>query len=191
MIESKKFDPKKLEKLNDPERIKYLNPDLIWDAINSQSAEVIVDIGTGTGFFASLFSKKMRQGKVYACDNNQVMIDWMNKNLVNNPEVPIIPVKSEEDKIPLSDGIADIVFLINVYHELNNPERIINEAYRLLKDSGKLVVIDWKAEQAEIGPPVNHRVPEDKVIKQFENTAFLNIETHNKLTFHYFITACK
>jgi hypothetical protein len=49
-MESKKFDPKKREKLNDPGRHTCPNPDLIWQALELSSPEILVDFGAGTGF---------------------------------------------------------------------------------------------------------------------------------------------
>lgn len=139
MSESKKFDCSKLEKLNNPERVKILNPDLIWEKLNLSNPRILVDIGAGTGFFASFFCKKIEQGKLYACDTADIMIGWMQDNLSSDNNCEIIPTKSSENAIPLPDGVADLVYLINVYHELEEPDKIITEANRLLKNRGKLI----------------------------------------------------
>ena len=53
-----KFDVKKLEKLNNPKRLESLNLDLLIKELNLPSNSTLVDIGTGTGFFAESYFKK-------------------------------------------------------------------------------------------------------------------------------------
>jgi tRNA A58 N-methylase Trm61 len=50
-----RFDPKKLEKLNNPERLKIVPPQYIWKMLNLKNVRTIVDIGAGTGFFSIPF----------------------------------------------------------------------------------------------------------------------------------------
>ena len=85
-----KFDPKKLAKLNNPERFKTLDPDVIWDAFNLQKPKVLIDIGAGTGFFTKEFSKKLTDGKIYACDSSDVMIKWMQENITDKNIIPLL-----------------------------------------------------------------------------------------------------
>lgn len=188
MPESIKFDPKKLAKLNNPERLKYINPDLIWETMELQNPEILVDIGAGTGFFASVFSKKISNGKIYACDSSEIMITWMQENLKDSK---IIPVLSSENKIPLHDGIADFVYMINLHHELVEPDKILEEAYRLLKNKGKIAVIDWKKEETPMGPPLEIRAVESEVVKALEFCGFKNIKSEAGLKYNFFIIAQK
>lgn len=81
MNDSKKFDPAKLARLNDPKRLEYLNIDVIWGKALLANPKVLIDIGAGTAFFALHFSKKIKNGKVYACDISEKMLVWMNDNL--------------------------------------------------------------------------------------------------------------
>ena len=157
-----KFDPKKLVKLNNPERLKYLNPDFILQNFNIGESPTLIDIGAGTGFFAKVFSELINEGKIYACDTSEIMINWMQEN-IQDPK--IIPVLNSENKIPLPDEIADIVYMINLYHELYEPSKILAESYRLLKNGGKIAVIDWRKEKTPDGPPIDIRVDESEVIK--------------------------
>ena len=128
MTDSRKFDPKKLAKLNDPKRLEYLNPDVIWGKAELGNPKVLIDIGAGTGFFALLFSNTIKNGKVYACDISEKMLVWMNDNLPTESKNILIPVKMEENSVPLPDGIADLVYMINLHHELEEPLKMLKES---------------------------------------------------------------
>jgi ubiquinone/menaquinone biosynthesis C-methylase UbiE len=186
-MDSKKFDPKKLAKLNEPKRIEYLNPDLIWKTVNFINPNTVVDIGAGTGFFAVLFSRKMTHGKVYACDISDIMIKWMEDNLPKEARDSIIPIKMEENSVPLPDGIADLVYMINLHHELEEPIKIIAEAHRLLRKGGKLMIIDWKKEVTPEGPPLSIRVTEGTIGFQMSKGGFSNITYYIFLPYHNFM----
>jgi len=142
-MDEKKFDPKKLQKLNDPDRLLDIPPEYIWNKLNLKNPDILVDIGAGTGFFSISFVGYTMNGKVFACDLSYIMIEWMKDNVC--PKYPnIIPLKMEERAVPLEDGLADLVYMINLHHELEAPDKILKESYRLLKKNGKIFVVDWK-----------------------------------------------
>jgi ubiquinone/menaquinone biosynthesis C-methylase UbiE len=190
-MESRKFDPKKLEVLNDPKRLEILNPDLIWETIGIANPRVLVDIGAGTGFFAVPFSRKLNGGKVYACDVSDIMLGWMEENLPQETRDTVIPLKMEECSVPLSDCIADLVYMINLHHELEEPEKVVREAFRLLKRGGKLMIIDWKKEEMREGPPLSIRVTEGTIKEHMLRAGFVGIKTHDVLRLHNFVVGQK
>lgn len=188
MTDSIKFDPKKLAKLNNPERLKTLNPDLIWKALDLQNPEVLIDIGAGTGFFTKEFAKKLPEGKIFACDSEDVLIQWMQENITDEN---IIPLLCSETFVELEDNIADLVYMINVHHELSDPESSLKTAYRLLKKGGKIAIIDWKQEEMNDGPPMEIRIPDKVIRNQLFEAGFKNIENHNILPLHSYSTGQK
>ncbi len=190
-MEEKKFDPAKLHKLNDPKRLEYLNPGLIWETLSLSDPHVLVDIGAGTGFFAAPFARLMAGGRVYACDISDIMIAWMKDNVLPGTGDAVVPVKMEESRVPLPDGIADLVYMINLHHELEEPEKVIAEAYRMLKKGGILAIIDWKKEETPEGPPLSIRVAEKEIDEQMSKGGFSDITAHGVLEFHNFITGRK
>jgi len=183
----KKFDPKKLAKLNDPKRLEYLNPDVIWDKAVFNQPQVLIDIGAGTGIFAIHFSKKITGGKVYACDISQEMITWMNDNLPAEQKGIVIPVKMEENLVPLPENVADLVYMINLHHELEEPLKLLEESCRLLKKGGKLMTIDWKKEETPEGPPLEIRVTEETIESHMHDAGFNEITKYAALPYHYFL----
>ena len=183
----KKFDPKKLAKLNDPGRLDYLNPEIIWEKVALKNPALLIDIGAGTGFFALLFCRKMNKGKVYACDISDELLAWMKDNLPAKSKGFVIPVKMEESCVPLPDGKADLVYMINLHHELEDPLRILAESRRLLKEGGKLLIIDWKKEETPEGPPLEIRVAEETIEGQMLASGFASIKKHAVLPYHNFL----
>lgn len=180
----KKFDPKKIDKLNNPQRLKTQNPDVIWNILELTEVHTMVDIGAGTGFFAMPFADKAKKATLYACDTSEVMIDWMLENLPEDYKDRIIPLQSSENSIPLEHELADLVYMINLHHELDDPAAMLNESSRILKPGGRLLVIDWKVVETPGGPPLEIRIPSETIMKQFEEAGFANIKSHEALQHH-------
>jgi ubiquinone/menaquinone biosynthesis C-methylase UbiE len=151
----------------------------------------LIDIGAGTGFFALLFSEKMKKGKVYACDISDEMLLWMEDNLPSESKGRVIPVKMEESSVSLPDDMADLVYMINLHHELKEPLRIIEESRRLLKKGGKLLIIDWKKEQTPEGPPMEIRVTEETIDSQMLKAGFRDVIKYAVLPYHYLLVGEK
>ncbi len=186
----KKFDPKKLDKLNNPDRLMDLPPEFIWSRIDITDPDVLVDIGAGTGFFALRFLNFTDKGKIFACDISDTMIQWMNDNLCRENH-SIIPLKMSESSVPLEDGIADLVYMINLHHELEQPEGILKESFRLLKENGKIFIADWKKQDMDQGPPLKLRYLPEQVKAQLIGAGFKNVMIYTELPKHFLLVASK
>lgn len=187
-MDEKKFDPKKLQKLNNPQRLIDISPAFIWDTLKIVNPTVFVEIGAGTGFFSVPFLQYLQHGKIYACDISDIMIDWMKKNVcIAHPE--IIPVKMEENAVPLEAGIADLVYMINLHHELDDPKKILQETQRLLKPNGTIFIVDWKKEDMPEGPPTHIRCSSVQVKDELEGAHFKNVRTFDDMAKHFLVIA--
>ena len=189
-MNDKKFDPKKLRKLNDPQRLTDIPPDYIRRKLNIQKPNRLVEIGAGTGFFSIAFLQLFQPSILYACDLSDVMIDWMTENV--SPKYPnILPVKTKEDSVPLQDEIADLVFMINLHHELEDPSKTIREAFRLLKPGGEIFIVDWKKEDMAEGPPEEIRCVPEEVKDQLTESGFSSVSIFNELPKHFLVVGEK
>src|SRR5574341_1080012 len=191
MKESRKFDPRSIDKLNNPERFQRENPDLIWKELALSGPRVLVDIGAGTGFFAAPFARKLASGTVYAGDVQDEMLTWMKEHLPSDIRYGVVPMKMEESRVPLQGGIADLVYMVNLHHELDDRMAVLKEASRLLKPGGTVMVMDWKKEETPAGPPVEIRVTEEELIEDVKKAGFKEIKKHPVLPYHNFITGKK
>jgi ubiquinone/menaquinone biosynthesis C-methylase UbiE len=187
-MDEKRFNPQKLHKLNNPERLSDIPPDYIWNKLNLKDPTVLVDIGAGTGFFSIPFAAFTKHGTVFACDISDIMVEWMQTNICGKHPT-IIPLKMEDCEVPLKDGVADVVYMINLHHELDEPEDMLKESFRLLKANGKIFIVDWKNEEMEQGPPTHIRCLQEDVKKQLVRTGFNNAAIYNEMVKHFLVVA--
>jgi SAM-dependent methyltransferase len=188
-----KFDPAKLERLNDPARFETLPPEVFWRVLGlGDRSCALVEVGAGTGLFATAFAALAPDAVIYAADTSDQMLQWM---AANRPEVAsgrIVPVKATETRVPLEDGIADAVYMINLHHELAQPAESYAEARRLLTTGGRLLVVDWAPRETPKGPPLAVRATPETLVRMLAGAGFTDIVADTTtLPWHTMVTATR
>jgi len=184
-----KFPVENWEVLLSEERREFQNEDKFIKISKPKEYEIWADIGCGPGFFTIPIAKKVK--KVFAVDLEERMLDICRKRAKQENLENIEFLKSEESKILLNGSSIDVILLANVYHELHYPEKFLNELKRILKKKGKVIVIDWYPVTSPAGPPLEERIPEDKVLHNFEKEGFILLEKHDVYPYHYFLIFAK
>ncbi|WP_457575986.1 class I SAM-dependent methyltransferase [Desulfomarina sp.] len=190
MASAKKFDPAKRKKLNNPERLRWIPPHLVWELVNSGDGSLYLDIGAGTGYLTREIAKYAGPAaKIFALDIEPVMISEMEKNL---PKDSIVrPALMDRDELSFADGSVDGIWLIALYHELTPPDPLLAEIRRVIRPGCKLVIIDWEKDSkaCEQGPPLDHRVSASTVIGQLKSAGFLDVmEIDGGFQHHFAVT---
>jgi len=189
-MQQKKFNPEHLNKLNDPKRLIEIPPAYIWQKVGLTQPEVMVDIGAGTAFFSVAFLALAEKSRIYAIDESDVLLAWVRENVC--PRHPgIIPQKAENNTILLPDETADLTYMINLHHELDDPEAMLRESYRITKRAGRLFIVDWKKEETTSGPPLTIRYRPEEIKAQLETAGFGNVKVFNDLPKQFLIIADK
>ena len=187
-----KFDLAKLERLNDPGRFETLIPDAMWEALGRpDGVRVIVEIGAGTGLFASEFAARAPESTVYAADLEPAMVAWISENRPEAASGRIVPLLAEESRVPLEDGIADVVVMINLHHELAEPAASYRDAVRLLSPGGRLLAVDWAARDTPKGPPMNVRISAEEATAFLESAGLTDVRIHESLPWHWMVTGAR
>lgn len=186
----KTFDPSKRKKLNNPERLKWIPPDILWKFISYYNPKEIIDIGAGTGYFTNEISRYTPQSIIHALDIEPLMIEEM-KNSLSNKNIK--PQLITNDKYAFSDNSIDLVWIINVYHEFTHPLVILKKIHQVLKPGGKILIVDWAKlpNSIEHGPPPAHRIRMEEVIENITTLKYININYTREFTYHYAIVAQK
>ncbi len=107
----------------------------------------VVDLGTGTGSVLELFAAQAKH--LYGIDSSRDMLAIarasMEKRGLKNAELR----QSDVYALPLADASADLVTIHQVLHFLDEPQKALFEARRILKPDGKLLVVDFAPHDLE------------------------------------------
>ena len=180
-----KFDPANAEVLDSPDRRRFIDPDSILDRIGLRKEAVFIDLGCGTGYFS--IPASLRVKKVYALDVQQEMLDILNGKIKEQEIASIETILSGESSIPLPDGCADMLFMANVFHELEDRGSILEEGKRILSRAGRLVIVDWKRIEMDFGPPAGERFTAEEVISICKEAGFKILERSDAGPYNYLL----
>jgi ubiquinone/menaquinone biosynthesis C-methylase UbiE len=186
-----KFDISKLERLNDTGRFESLPPEVMWRALGNPSPKMIVDVGAGTGLFACRFADLAPDAEVYAVDTEPTMVRWMLEHRPLHLCDRLHPLLGRETAIPVGSGEADVAVMINLHHELVDPQSTYREVLRVLRIGGQLLVADWAPGDEQGGPPQSVRASAESIAGMLSSVGFEPVTSHSDLPRHSLLTACK
>ncbi len=153
---AEKFDPGNAHKLEDPQRLVELPPAVVIDLLQLDGAETVVDYGAGTGMYTIPLARALPHGRVVAVDAYAELLQRLEAKLDDELRARVQVVHTEADRVPLADGGADRVLLINVLHHIHDEPPALSEVQRLLRPGGRLVSIDFGHMERPVGPPKDH-----------------------------------
>ena len=148
------------------------NTSLLLKNLAVKPGMVVADIGAGSGYHSSLLSKMVGTGKVFAVDVEPEMIAYLNARIKQEKLSRIVPVLSTEQKVSLPENTIDMMLLVDVYHEFSFPYEMALSMRAALKPGGKLVLVEFRAEDPTVPIKNIHKMSEAQAIKEFKAAGF-------------------
>lgn len=177
---------------DDPERKQWQDPEQILSAIGLSAGMVFVDVGCGEGYFALPAARRVGpEGKVFAADINADAVAGLRRQASAEGLVNLSAEANAAEETVFCEGCADIVFFGIDLHDFADPDKVIRNAARMLKPSGKLVDLDWKDEPMAMGPLREKRFSREKAGKMIEAAGFRIGSMQEAGPYHYLIIAGK
>ncbi len=180
------------DKLDDPERLAWLPPSEVLDRLAPQPGFFIADIGAGTGYFAiPLAGAVGPNGQVFAVDFQPAMLARIRAKLdAAGSPLNIKLVEGSADRTSLPDATCDLAFFANIWHEVDDPAKVLQEAHRILKPEGRLAILDWRSDRSSPpGPPDGHRLAAAHVAASLSENGWKVDSIHDVGQYSYLIQA--
>src|SRR3990167_6611538 len=116
----------------------------------------VADFGSGSGAYTLAIAESLaNSGHVYAIDVQRDLLrktkNEATKRGFKNVEV-IWGDLEYAGATKIADGVLDMVLVSNLLFQINNKDAVMREAWRILKQAGKLVIIDWSDSFRGMGP---------------------------------------
>lgn len=122
-------------------------PGRSWEAIGHLAlrlvpAITVADLGAGEGLISQLLAR--RAERVWCIDNSPRMVEVGTELARKNGLANLAYKLGDIEQVPLADRSVDLAILSQALHHASHPQVAVNEAFRILKPGGQLLVLDLK-----------------------------------------------
>jgi len=156
------MEVEKIKKMENEARVAELNPRGTLIRAGFKEGMNLCDIGAGTGLF-SFPAAEISKNDIYALEVSEQMIGLLSERMAERNIKNLIIKKVDSDMLPLDDNCCDMAIMVTVLHELDKKDLMLEEIKRILKQSGKLMVIEFHSGKTPMGPPVEQRLAQEYV----------------------------
>jgi arsenite methyltransferase len=122
------------------------------------SGETVLDLGSGGGIDVLLSARRVGPtGKAYGLDMTEEMLALANDNKRKSGIENVEFLKGEIESIPLPDNSVDVIISNCVINLSADKDRVLREAFRVLRPGGRIAVSDVVA-RGEMLPEIRQSV---------------------------------
>jgi ubiquinone/menaquinone biosynthesis C-methylase UbiE len=146
--------------------------DILIESLPINENSVIADIGAGTGYFSLPMAELAKLGIVYAVDIQPEMLEMITARAKISKLENIIPIRASRISSNLPSASIDMALFVDAYHEFDFPREFIQDLYMSMKPGGKLILIEYRAEDPAIAIKKLHKMTEKQSIMEIEAAGF-------------------
>ena len=155
--------------LERPERENEESPTKAIAALGLKPGMVVADIGAGSGYYASRMARQVGPtGKVFATDIQPGMIELLNRRIASEGLANVTTVLGAMDDPSLPAKSIDLAIMVDVYHELQQPQLFLQRLKASFKPDGRLVLVEFRKEDPKVPILEVHKMSVAEVKQELE-----------------------
>lgn len=153
--------------LERPERMAEEQPLRLLGALGLKPGQVVADVGAGSGYLTwRLATNVGPAGRVFATDIQPEMLALLRTNMAARRIDNVQTVLATPEDTGLPPNTLDLIVLVDVYHECAFPFETTRGMAEALKPGGRLVLVEYRGEDAWVPIKRLHKMTEAQVRRE-------------------------
>ena len=148
-------------------------PDIALNVLKIPKGASVADIGAGSGFITERLSARVGPtGRVFANDLQPQMLQILGRRLAQRNIMNVTLVQGTIDDPKLDPASVDLEIMVDVYHELSQPQAMLRRLRAALKPGGRLVLLEYRKEDPTIPIKFEHKMSVAEAKMELEAEGF-------------------
>lgn len=147
----------------------FSDPQHNIEQLGLSDGAIVADLGAGSGFYSLAAAGAVApRGKVFAVDVQRDLLRRLkaeaNRQHIRNIDM----IAGDLEKLggsKVKESLCDVVIASNILFMVEDKKTFLLETKRILKQGGRLLIVDWSASFGQMGPHPDHVVYKDDAIK--------------------------
>lgn len=163
-------------------------PQRVIDALEIKPGQTIVDLGAGSGYYSFRIAALVgERGKVLAVDVEPQMLRLIAERATRAGMKNITAVRGAARDPNLPANSVDLLFMVDVYHELEFPFEVMVKVREALKPAGRVALVEYRAEDPQVMIKPVHKMSERQIVRELEAAGFRHLKTVGALPIQHLV----
>ncbi len=128
------------------------------------------------------------EGRVYAVDVQSSVVETMRKRAKFMQAWNIHPVWSDVERVGatrIPEHSLDLIIMAHLLSSVRAQAEVLQEAWRLMKPAGHVLILEWKPEPTVLGPDVRQRLSSEHVQDLLQSGAWKTVDVFHPSDHHH------
>jgi len=141
--------------------------------LDVEPGQSVCDLGCGNGYHTLPLAEAVGpEGEVFAVDLQPEMLELLLERAEERQLANLVTVEATVDDPRLPPASVDMVLMVDVYHELSHPVRVLGHVRRALKEGGRVVLVEFRSEDRAVPIKLRHKMSKAQVIREMAANGF-------------------
>jgi arsenite methyltransferase len=171
---------------DDPARDEWQKPATVVAALGIRPGMTLADLGAGTGYFSRHLSAAVGpDGTVFAVEPEPKLLAYLRDRAEREKTANVVPVLASLDDPRLPPRAVDVVLVVDTFHHIDGRVAYFRRLRRVLRDGGRVAIVDWHARPLPVGPPPEHKLARDQVVDEMRAAGYALVAEPDVLPYQY------
>ena len=148
---------------------------------------VVVDVGSGSGYYSFRLAKLVPQGKVIGVDIQPEMVAYLAQKAQQTGVANVVSNLGKVDNVQLPGESVDAAIMVDAYHEFSHPNEMMQSIVHALRPGGRVYLLEYRAEDPAVPIKPLHKMSEAQCIKEMKAVGLRHVRTEGFLPWQHFM----